>query len=93
MQGQTQSNFVVLCQANMAGPALQIREPITNCSEYGRRWDQSLRDMKEIALILVMKKGKPVGFFPANQVKEKIAAGADAADDSAQVREVQDNND
>lgn len=89
IQGQTASNFTVRCLAHMSGEPLIIREPVTGCTEYARRWDQSLQSMKEIAHILVTKNGRAVGFLPPKQAADKIRGGTvDKID--PQVREVED---
>jgi hypothetical protein len=94
VQGQAISNFSVHCMVSMSGNGILIKGPVTHCSDYGRRWDQGLREMKEIAHILITKKGRPVGFVSPTEAKNRIKEGtADNTDDTSQVREVQDNDD
>lgn len=90
IQGQTTSNMQVRCLAHISGSPIRISEAIVRCSEYSRRWDTSLRDMKEIAYVLLTKKGKPIGFVSSREAKSKMGSGDADQVDGAQVREVED---
>lgn len=73
-KGHAESDVNVRCLAGFEGP-IWIDRPIYDCNEYGKPTDQSLRDMKDIAWILMTKKGRPVGFTSASEAKEKINSG------------------
>jgi hypothetical protein len=59
--GQQDDPRIILCEAHAFRP-INITFEVHECDRYHEVTRQSLRDMQEIAHILVVKKNKVVGF-------------------------------
>lgn len=73
-KGHAESDINIRCGAFFDN-SIWINRPIYECDRHERPTDSSLRDMKEIAWILMTKKGRPVGFTSSTEAKEKINSG------------------
>lgn len=69
--GHAVSQDIRICQAVYESP-MRLTYPIYKCTEYLRRKDPTLRDMKEIAWIVrTSVTGNTIGFYSPQQFKDK----------------------
>ena len=74
IQGHQASDTAVYCHAFFENPK-KIEKPVSACSQYAKMTDQTLKQMEEIAWVIAYKKGKPIGFMSAMEIKAKQRAG------------------
>jgi len=68
-QDEGASEPVVTCMAYY-GPSRDINKPVESCSSFEARGKNTLEEMKRVAWILEVKKGKPMGFKNPDEAKE-----------------------
>jgi hypothetical protein len=69
MKGPAESQILVRCSGGYGGD-FTVFQPITECNRFTNRNAMSLQSMKEMAYILKVKNGKPVGFNPPKKEEE-----------------------